>query len=229
MNSSSIIIVDDEAGIRRILSKALQRDGYIVTEADSARAALDLIPQRQPVVVLLDLGLPDLDGLELVPRIRQLCTAAIIVVSARNTTDMKIAALDHGAEDYIVKPFDLEELLARVRSAVRRRLGGAAVAACVKAGDLEIDISRRQVCKSGEIVHLTRKEYEVLATLASAPGRILTHNAILERAWPLQQNHNVEYLYSLVRHLRLKIETDPTIPTVILNEPGVGYRLNANS
>lgn len=229
MDSSSIIIVDDEAGIRRILSKALQRDGYIVTEADSARVALDLIPRCQPVVVLLDLGLPDLDGLELVQRIRQLCAAAIIVVSARNTTDMKIAALDHGAEDYIVKPFDLEELLARVRSAVRRRLGGAAMAACVKAGDIEIDIARRQVCKSGEIVHLTRKEYEVVATLASAPGRILTHNAILKRAWPLQQNHNVEYLYCLVRHLRLKIETDPTIPTVILNEPGVGYRLNANS
>ncbi len=181
------------------------------------------------MAVLLDLGLPDRDGLELIQHIKRTSDAAIIILSARGAIDTKIAALDHGAADYIVKPFDLEELLARLRSALRRRIGDAGIASFIRAGDLEIDISRRQVRKAGAIVHLTRKEYEVLATLASAPGRIVTHNAILKRAWPSERKHHIEYLHVLVRHLRLKIESDPAAPAVIVNEPRVGYRLNISS
>lgn len=229
MNEPSILIVDDELYIRRLMRSTLERAGYAIHEAENARDALDLISRRRPAAVLLDLGLPDRDGLELVQILKRASGAAVIVVSARDATDLKVAALDLGADDYVTKPFDSEELLARLRTALRHQATEAGAPPVVRTADLEIDLPRRQVRKAGEIVHLTRKEYDVLAALAAAPGRVVTHQAILERAWPFDHDRRIEYLRIVVRNLRQKVETDPVSPVLITNELGVGYRLTVDA
>jgi two-component system KDP operon response regulator KdpE len=220
-----ILVVDDEAAIRRLLRGALERSGYQVREAADAAATLALLTTERPQVVLLDLGLPDRDGLELVPLIRARSDATILIVSARDATDEKVAALDLGAADYVTKPFDTEELLARIRAALRHRLTVQGGTRLVKAGDLEIDLLNRRVLRDGGDVHLTPKEYEVLAELARFPGRVITHAHLLRTVWPNEVDGQVGYLRVVVRNLRGKVEDNPSVPTRIVNELGVGYRL----
>lgn len=221
-----ILVVDDDAAIRRMLRQTLERGGYAVVDADDARAALAAVAHHDPDAVLLDLGLPDRDGLELVPLIARRPATALLVVSAREGTDDKVAALDLGADDYVTKPFDSEELLARLRVALRRRdtqAGGQ-----VEIGDLTIDLAGRTVRQAGNDVHLTRKEYDVLAMLAEHPGRVVTHKQLLERIWG-KADPRVEYLRIVVRNLRQKLEAPAPIGSVIQNELGIGYRLKMPS
>ncbi|BBD97155.1 DNA-binding response regulator [Sphingobium amiense] len=224
-----VLIVDDEPHIRKLIHAALARADYVTLEAATAREALDLLKQERPDISLLDLGLPDRDGLELVPLFKQHSDTTLIVVSARDATDEKVAALDLGADDYLTKPFDTDELLARVRVALRNRATRDGGAASVRAGDVEIDLLARLVRKAGQEVHLTPKEYGVLSQLAKFPGRVITHAQIMNHVWPNEHDHHVEYLRVLIRTLRQKLETDPQQPRIIGNELGIGYRLKTDA
>lgn len=224
-----VLIVDDELHIRRLIHAALARADYAIVEAESAREALELLRGERPDIVLLDLGLPDRDGLELVPLVKQQSDTTLIVVSARDATDQKVAALDLGADDYLTKPFDTDELLARVRVALRNRMTRDGGMLAVTAGDVTIDLIARTVVKAGREVHLTPKEYAVLAQLARHPGRVITHKQIMAEVWPHEVEHHVEYLRVLVRTLRQKLASDPQQPQIISNELGIGYRLRSVS
>ncbi len=218
-----ILVVDDELHIRKLLTAALRRAGYEVEEASSGREAIRLWQSREPVAALVDLGLPDQDGLELVGRMAREGSGAVIVVSARDATDEKVASLDLGAVDYVTKPFDTDELLARLRVALRRNAPQAE--ALVHFADVEIDLNARLVRRAGAEVHLTPKEYDLLKTLAAHPGRVITHSQLLKEIWGVAHIHDVEYLRVAARALRLKLEPDPSRPNHIRNEPGIGYRL----
>jgi len=220
-----VLIVDDEVHIRRLIQTALTRADYATVEAATAREALDRVRAEKPEITLLDLGLPDRDGLELVPLFKQQSDTTLIIVSARDATEEKVTALDLGADDYLTKPFDTDELLARVRVALRNRMAKDGGVASVRTGNVEIDLMNRRVTKAGEEVHLTPKEYAVLAQLAKFPGRVITHNQIMHHVWPREQEYHVEYLRVLVRTLRQKLEADPQRPQIIGNELGIGYRL----
>jgi two-component system KDP operon response regulator KdpE len=224
-NAASVLIVDDEPHIRRLLQATLARAGYRVREAGGARLALAEIEASPPDVVLLDLGLPDRDGLELLPVIRRCSNAAVLIVSAREATEEKVAALDLGAIDYVTKPFDTEELLARVRVALRSRVAADGGSARIEAGDVVIDLVQRRIRKGSEEVHLTPKEFAVVAELARYPGRVITHDKLLAAVWPRDYERHIEYLRVIVRNIRQKLEDDPAIPSIIVNELGVGYRL----
>lgn len=226
-NAPTILVVDDEPQIRRLLRTALERAGYGVAEAATAREAIRAVPMVKPDVVLLDLGLPDRDGLEIVPLIVRAGGANVLVVSAREAVEEKVAALDLGAVDFVTKPFDTDELLARVRAALRQRLAARAESKIVRAGEIEIDLLARAVRRGGEPLRLTPKEYGVLAELARHPGRVLTHAQLLRAVWGPAHERDVEYLRVAVRGLRAKIELDPAAPVLVVNEPGVGYRLSA--
>ncbi len=219
----TILVVDDEPAIRRLFHAGLTRAGYAVVEAGTAREALNALAIDKPEVVLLDLGLPDRDGLELIPLMRT--QAAIIVVSAREETDQKVAALDLGADDYVAKPFDSEEVLARIRTALRHRIPAEAAERPVQRGDVEIDLVARLVRKAGIEVHLTPKEYGFLAELARNAGRVITHAQLLRSVWGPGHESDVEYLRVAARGIRRKLEDDPAHPTLLRNEPGIGYRL----
>ncbi|MEG3164050.1 response regulator transcription factor [Sphingomonas sp. PB2P19] len=221
----TVLIVDDELYIRRLLRNTLERAGYTVSEAANGADALAAAGTLHPTAILLDLGLPDRDGLELVGLLKRLGDPIILVVSAREATDQKVAALDLGADDYITKPFDSEEILARLRVALRNRGATPAMPTILRSGDIEIDFEHRVVRRNGEETHLTRKEYDVLATLATAPGKVITHQRIMDVAWPTEQEKRVEYLRIVVRNLRLKLEGTSGVGTVIANELGIGYRL----
>lgn len=223
-----VLIVDDEPHIRKLLHAALTRGDYVTVEAQNAREALDRLRSERPDISLLDLGLPDRDGLELVSLFKQESDATLIIVSARDATDEKVAALDLGADDYLTKPFDTDELLARVRVALRNRATRDGGASLVRAGAVEIDLVARAVTKGGKPIHLTPKEYGVLAQLAKFPGRVITHQQIMAQVWPHEKEHHVEYLRVLVRTLRQKLEQDPQRPRIIGNELGIGYRLRFN-
>jgi two-component system, OmpR family, KDP operon response regulator KdpE len=220
-----ILVVDDEAPIRALLRVTLTRAGYHVVEAASAREALNGKAIDQPDLILLDLGLPDRDGLDLVTALRGDRPVPLIVVSAREETEQKVAALDLGADDYVTKPFDTAELLARIRAALRRQLASEAERQVVAAGDVAIDLLKRTVTKNGAEVHLTPKEYSVLAELAKHPGRVLTHGHLLRSGWGPAQETQTEYLRVVMRGLRQKLETEPARPVLLINEPGIGYRL----
>ncbi|MDB5692955.1 MAG: kdpE [Alphaproteobacteria bacterium] len=221
-----VLVADDEGPIRRLIRIALERGGYRVVEAATAREALNAIAIDRPDLVLLDLGLPDRDGLEIIPQLKK-AGAAVIVVSARETTEPKVAALDLGADDYVTKPFDTEEVLARIRAALRRRLSEETPSPVVEVGDVVIDLGLRQVRRAGEEVHLTPREYAFVAELARHPGRVLTHAHLLRAVWGLGHESDVEYLRVAARAVRRKLEVDPSAPVLIRNEPGVGYRLMA--
>ncbi|NWK98958.1 DNA-binding response regulator [Sphingobium lactosutens] len=223
-----VLIVDDEPHIRKLILAALTRADYATVEAGNAREALEKLKEERPDISLLDLGLPDRDGLELVPLFKQHSDTTLIIVSARDATDQKVAALDLGADDYLTKPFDTDELLARVRVALRNRMTKDGGVSMVRAGDVEIDLMARNVLKAGKEVHLTPKEYAVLAQLAKFPGRVITHAQIMAHVWPNEVEHHVEYLRVLVRTLRQKLESDPQRPRIIGNELGIGYRLRFN-
>ncbi|MBO9698153.1 MAG: response regulator transcription factor [Sphingopyxis sp.] len=220
-----ILVVDDELHIRRLIRAALERADYAIVEAENAREAAGLLRTERPDITLLDLGLPDRDGLELVPLFKQQSDTTLIVVSARDATEEKVAALDLGADDYLTKPFDTDELLARVRVALRNRLTRDGGNLTLSAGDVTMDLIARTVTKGGSEVHLTPKEYAVLAQLARFPGRVITHNQIMNEVWPHEHEHHVEYLRVLIRTLRQKLEADPQQPKIISNELGIGYRL----
>ncbi len=222
-----VLVIDDEPHIRLLLRRALAREGYEVGEAGAARGALAEIADSPPDVILLDLGLPDRDGLELIPLIKQ-SGATLLIISARDATAQKVAALDLGADDYVTKPFDTDELLARVRTALRHRMTAQGEQSLVKAGDIEIDLVRRHIAKAGAEVHLTPKEYQVLAELARFPGRVVTHMQLLKAVWPNEQDGHVEYLRVVIRNIRQKLEDDASSPKVVTNELGVGYRLLAS-
>lgn len=220
-----ILVVDDETHIRRLLRTTLVRSGYAVFEAGDAREAMDQLVRERPDAVILDLGLPDRDGLELLPLIQKQCDAAVLIVSAREGTDEKVAALDLGADDYVTKPFDTDELLARLRNSLRRRVKAQADFHTLRAGNVEIDLANRQISKGGEEVHLTPKEYAFLAELAKHPGRVTTHAQLLRAVWGSSFEQNIEYIRVVVRNIRQKLEDDPSQPRLVVNDPGVGYRL----
>ncbi|MBN2971799.1 response regulator transcription factor [Roseomonas aeriglobus] len=218
----TILVVEDDLHIRRLLRGALVRGGHDVIEAATAREGLSVATARKPQVVLLDLGLPDRDGLELIQALKT--GAAIIVVSAREATDEKVAALDLGADDYVTKPFDTDELLARVRTVLRHRQP-ATIAGPIRFGDVTIDTNLRRVTRGGIDVHLTPKEYDVLSELARKPDRVVGHRAILRSVWGAAHEDDIDYLRIVVRALRQKLEPNPAQPTWLINEPGVGYWL----
>jgi two-component system KDP operon response regulator KdpE len=222
--AAKLLVVDDEPAIRRLLGTGLTRAGYRVVEAGSARDTLNALQIDKPDAVLLDLGLPDRDGIELVPLIKA-AGAALIVVSARDATDQKVLALDLGADDYVTKPFDTEEVLARVRAALRNRMLADAESQVVRVGEVEIDLVARLVLRAGEEVHLTPKEFGFLAELAKHPGRVVTHTQLLRSVWGMGHEKDVEYLRVAARGVRKKLGEDPGRPSAIRNEPGVGYRL----
>jgi two-component system KDP operon response regulator KdpE len=224
-----ILIVDDDLHIRVLLKATLARAGYAVVEAASAREAINAKDIDKPDLVLLDLGLPDRDGLELVPILTADPGCRVIVVSAREETEQKVAALDLGAVDFVTKPFDTDELLARMRAALRSGGAGAAEAGAVRLGNVIVDLERRIVRKGEDKVHLTPKEYAVLAELARHPGRVITHGQLLRTAWGPAQESQTEYLRVVMRALRQKLEEEPARPVLLINEPGVGYRLSAGS
>ena len=220
---ATVLVVDDELAIRRLLRTALERAAYRVLDAIDAKGAMASVQRHRPDVVLLDLGLPDRDGLELVPLIAKTPEIGLIVVSARDATDQKVAALDLGAHDYVTKPFDSEELLARLRTVLRRR-GADEAPAIVIAGDVEIDLAHRGVKRGNHDVHLTRKEHDVLALLARSAGRVVTHDAILRTVLGVH-DPRFEYLRIVIRNLRQKLEAPAPVGSLIGNELGVGYRL----
>ena len=220
--SAPILIIDDEPAIRRLVRGALERAGHTVDDAANAADGLAKAHRTGCELVLLDLGLPDRDGLELVPLLKAL-DRAVIVLTARDATSEKVAALDLGADDYVVKPFDTDELLARVRTALRHR--GASGAGPLIVGGITIDMPRREVTRDGTLVPLTRKELALLTELARHPGRVITHHQLLTSVWGEAHVDDVEYLRVTVRSLRRKLEPDPSSPMLIRNEPGVGYRL----
>lgn len=224
--ATTVLVVDDETSIRRLLRRALERQDYRVIEAVNAREVLTALDIDHPEVVLLDLGLPDRDGLELVPVIKR-TGAALLVVSARDATEEKVAALDLGADDYVTKPFDTEEVTARVRTALRHRArrenAGEEV---VRAGDLEIDFTLRRVAKHGAEIHLAPKEYAVLTELARNVGRVVTHAHLLRKIWGPAHEADLEYLRVTIRAIRRKLGEEP-YSSCIRNEPAIGYRLIA--
>ena len=219
-----LLVVDDEPPIRRLLGAGLARAGYVLVEAGSAREALAALQIDKPELVLLDLGLPDRDGLELVPLIKG-AGAAVIVISARDETEQKVAALDLGADDYVTKPFDTEEVLARVRTALRHRLSAEIETEVVNVGEIEIDLTARLVRRAGQEVHLTPKEFGFLAELAKHPGRVITHSQLLRNVWGPGHESDVEYLRVAARGVRKKLGGAAGEASFIRNEPGVGYRL----
>lgn len=223
MTESRILIVDDEPQIRRALSTALGSHGYDVEVAADGEQALAIIPTWAPDLVVLDLVMPKVDGLEVVRETRAWSDVPIIVLSARGQERDKIAALDLGADDYLTKPFGLGELLARLRALLRRRRGPATQAVIV--GEITIDLERRLVRREGQDIHLTPREYDLLAVLATNAGRVLTHRQLLERVWGGYAAENAQQLRVYINYLRRKLEADPARPALIVTEPGVGYRL----
>ena len=220
----TVLVVDDEPHIRRLLEGTLTRAGFAVREAADAREAIERLAD-EPEVVLLDLGLPDREGMELVPVILKQSKAAIIIVSAREATDQKVLALDLGATDYVTKPFDTEELLARVRAVMRNRLTASGGHSRVEAGNVVIDLVNHRITRGPDEIHLTPKEFSIVAELARFPGRVITHQQLLAAVWPSDYDRHIEYLRVMVRNIRQKLEDDPASPRLIVNELGVGYRL----
>jgi two-component system KDP operon response regulator KdpE len=221
-----ILVVDDEPAILRFLRAALGSQGYVVIEGASGQAALDAVEQQRADLVVLDLGLPDIDGLEVIRRMRHAGSVLpIIVLSSREDEAAKVAALDLGADDYVTKPFGIEELLARVRAAQRHRLQQQGEKPVFRAGGLSVDLVRRIVTVRGHEVKFSPREYELLRLLVAHAGKVLTHNMILREVWG--PGSDVQYLRIYIRALRQKIEPDTEKPEYILTEMGVGYRMRA--
>ena len=220
-----VLVVDDEPPIRKLLRMGLSTEGYEVLEAPSGKVALELLAEK-PGLVILDLGLPDIQGLDLLRMIRARDERVpIVVLSSRGDEKAKVEALDHGADDYLTKPFGMEELLARMRAAVRHQLQVQGERPVFRVGDLSVDLVRRIVKVRGEEVKLSPKEYDLLRVLVQHAGKVLTHRFLLGELWDTLTD--AQYLRVYVRQLRQKIEADPERPSYILTETGVGYRLRA--
>lgn len=219
-----ILLVDDEPNIVGTLAPLLRTRGYEVFTAMNGRTAIETVDREKPDLIVLDLGLPDVDGVDLCREIRETLGVPIVVLSARGAEGDKVRALDVGADDYVTKPFGAEELLARIRAALRRSDAPAPTSEPLVRGGLTIDRERFRVLRDGEEVRLTPKEFELLTYLAQHPGRVLTHRAILKAIWGPNAVDQPEHLRVLVGALRKKIEANPSAPKYILTEPWVGYR-----
>lgn len=219
------LVVDDEPAILRFLKPALEANDYEVTTTTTASEALKQIAKRLPDVVVLDLGLPDSDGKDVIRHVRQWSEVPIVVLSAREREAEKIEALDLGADDFVNKPFGVGELMARLRAALRHRKEGAEQRGALKVGSLEIDLARHRVMRAGAEIKLTRREFDLLACLARHPGKVLTHRQLLTAVWGPAQAEETQYLRVYIGHLRQKIEDNPDDPKIILTELGIGYRL----
>jgi two-component system KDP operon response regulator KdpE len=222
-----VLIVEDEAPMRRFLRAALSARSFRVAEAASAREGIVAITADKPDVVLLDLGLPDEDGIEVTRGLREWTDVPIIVLSARGRESDKVAALDAGADDYLTKPFGVDELLARMRVALRRvaRAGGGPARAVLEAGPLRVDLERREVTCGGLPIRLTPIEYKILVCLAGHPGRVFTHGQLVKAVWSGAAGVEAHHVRVHMAELRKKIEDDPARPKLLITEPGVGYRL----
>jgi two-component system KDP operon response regulator KdpE len=222
-----VLIVEDEAGLRRFLRPSLAAHGYRVIEAATGEDGITMIRQQIPDVVLLDLGLPDVDGLDMTRRIRQWSHVPIVVISARGQETDKVAALDSGADDYLTKPFGVPELLARIRAALRHGLQQAGVepGSDFCSGTLRIELAARRVFVGDEEVHLTAIEYRLLSMLVQQAGRVVTHRQLLDAVWGPGHADQTQYLRVYMAHLRRKLEPDPSRPRIFRTETGVGYRL----
>ena len=223
-DAATILIVEDEPPIRRLLRTTLGAHDYRTHEAASGAEALSALRPHGPDLVLLDLGLPDIDGLALIGEIRRLSPVPIVVLSSRGDERAKVTALDSGADDYVTKPFGADELLARIRAALRHRLQQQGAERIFASDDLSVDLVRRLVRRGSEEVRLSPKEYDILEQLVIHAGKVLTHRHLLREVW---RNESVDpqYLRVYVRQLRQKIEADPSVPRHVLTEPGIGYRL----
>lgn len=220
----SVLVVDDEPQIRRFLKLGLESNGYHVHETSTGHDALMKLAQLRPDLVILDIELPDMDGLEVLSRLREWTQIPVIMLSVRDADKDKIAALDAGADDYLTKPFSIDELMARMRVAQRHTQPEPA-ASIFTHGDLQVDLTRRLVTRGGEPVKLTPTEYALLRLLIQHAGKVLTHRQILKEVWGPEYIEETHYLRVYFAQLRQKIEENPTLPRIILTEPGVGYRL----
>jgi two-component system KDP operon response regulator KdpE len=224
-----VLLVEDEAQMRRLLRSSLPAHGYVIVEATTGREAIAQAGTRNPDIILLDLGLPDMDGVEVARCLREFSKAPIIVLSARGQERDKVDALDAGADDYVTKPFGLSELLARMRVA-RRHLEGRTDGKALPvftAGNLRVDLGNRQVLVADRDVHLTPIEYKLLTALVRNAGRVVTHQQLLKEAWGPKYATQTQYLHVYMGHLRAKLETEAARPKLLFTEPGVGYRLAA--
>jgi len=219
-----VLVIEDEAQMLRFLRPALQGNGYRIVEATDGASGIREAATRSPDAVLLDLGLPDMDGLAVTARLREWSQVPIVVISARGREDDKVAALDAGADDYVTKPFGVRELLARLRAALRRGAHGAAEPR-LTLGNIEIDLEKRRVTKHGEAVHLTPIEYRLVTELARNAGKVLTHSHLLRQVWGPGYTQQSHYLRVYMTQLRRKLEDDPARPRFLVTEAGVGYRL----
>ncbi len=227
MSSQRVLIIDDEEAIRRFLRVTLSSQGYAVIEQPSGQGGISSAATEKPDVIILDLGLPDIEGVEVIKLIRQWTQIPIIILSVRGSERDKIEALDAGADDYLTKPFGVGELLARLRAAVRRsaRTGNEPIAAV---GDLKVDLSKRLVTVSDREIQLTPNEYELLRVLIIDAGKVLTHRHLLRTVWGAEYGDELHMLHVNISNLRRKIEKDPARPELIITEPGVGYRLRTD-
>ncbi len=217
-----ILVIDDEIQIRRFLKVALEPHGFEVIEADTAASGLVKATTRRPEVIILDLGLPDTPGMEVLSKLREWYELPIIILSVRDDEESIVSALDKGADDYLTKPFSIGELLARIRLAVRK--SPTASEPIVTIDDLTLDIPSRRVTRNGIDLKLTSTEFSLLSILARNAGKVMTHTQILKAIWGPNSSEHVQYIRVYIGHLRQKIETDPSQPKIIITEPGVGYR-----
>jgi two-component system KDP operon response regulator KdpE len=228
---SRVLVVEDEAHMRRFLRTTLKHNGYDIVEAVDGVQALEEVAFQQPNLILLDLGLPDIDGVELIGKVREKSAVPIIVLSARHLEQTKIQALDVGANDYMTKPFGVGELLARIRAVLRPRASGekeGAATAVVTLGDLQIDLGKRLVKVGDKSIRLTRTEFALLAVMARTPGIVVSHQDFLREVWGPSSSAQVEHLRVFMRQLRYKLEREPSQPRFVLTVSGVGYRLAAD-
>ena len=226
-NASCILIADDEPPIRRFLRTSLAAQGFRVVETADGKGALDAAAQEKPDLVILDLGLPDMNGLDVIRALRAKSDVPVIVLSVRGDEQGKVAALDLGADDYVTKPFGTDELIARIRTAMRHRFQAQGTAPLFAVGGVSVDLVRRVVKRGESEIKLSPKEYELLRMLVINAGKVLTHRQILNEVWGPAHVEDAQYLRVFVRNLRQKLESDPARPALILTEPGVGYRLHA--
>lgn len=220
----TLLVIDDEKQIRRLLRVTLESEGYKVRETETGQLGLHEVAQQAPDGIVLDLGLPDIDGTEVIKRLREWSKVPVLVLSVREGEDDKIAALDAGADDYLTKPFSGRELLARVR-AILRRMTATNEPAIIRVGDIEIDRSARVVRRNGAEVHLTAKEYAFFQLLVQHRGKVVTHRHILRELWGPNAEENTHYLRVHMTHLRQKLEVDPHLPRHLKTDAGIGYRL----
>jgi two-component system, OmpR family, KDP operon response regulator KdpE len=220
----TVLVIDDEIQIRRLLRVTLEADGYRVLEAATGQDGINAAAQRRPDVVLLDLGLPDLDGVAVLKRLREWSRVPVVVLSVRDREEDKIAALDHGADDYVTKPFSTGELLARLRVAQRHAKSNDDTTV-FQSGDLVVDLAARVVKLKGKEVRLTATEYSLLRLFVQHAGKVLTHRHILREVWGPNATEQTHYLRVYIAHLREKLEHDPAHPVLFITEPGIGYRL----